>query len=137
MMDFSTLFLLANAIRPETWKEVNRLLAKAAVSEALISGEKLRIDTTAVETNIHWPSDSSLLWDTYRTLARLIRRVRKKSPTLVSDKRLHDRKAKKLHNQIGRASGKRSVAAKARLQELHGRLIALLEGGFGLDPDAV
>jgi hypothetical protein len=72
MMDFTTLCKLKNAIRPETWHEVNRLLAERALKEELIEGTRLRVDTTAVETNIHYPTDSSLLWDVYRVLARLI-----------------------------------------------------------------
>ena len=74
MMDFTTLDKLKNAIRPATWKRINTELAHHAVGEQKISGDRLRLDTTAVETNIHWPTDSSLLWDTYRVLARLIER---------------------------------------------------------------
>jgi hypothetical protein len=52
MMSPSTFNRLANAIRPRTWKAINGLLAKAAVDEGLITGEHLRLDTTATETNI-------------------------------------------------------------------------------------
>ncbi len=76
MMDFTTLDKLKNAVRPGTWKKINRALAQQAVSEERIAGERLRLDTTAVETNIHWPTDSTLLWDSYRVLARLIERAR-------------------------------------------------------------
>ena len=72
MIDFTTYSTLRNAIRPKTWKKINELLTEAAVQEELISGEKLRIDTTAVETNIRWPTDSGLLWDTYRVISSRI-----------------------------------------------------------------
>jgi hypothetical protein len=36
-------------------------LAEHAVQSELIGGDRLRLDTSAVETNIHWPTDSSLL----------------------------------------------------------------------------
>ena len=68
MMSHGTFNRLANAIRPETWHAVNELLTKAAIADGLITGEKLRLDTTAVETNIHWPTDSGILWDTYRVI---------------------------------------------------------------------
>ena len=42
----------------------------------LSSGGRIRADTTAVETNIHWPTDASLLWDTWRVAARLNSRAR-------------------------------------------------------------
>jgi len=73
MMDFTFLSRAFGVIREETWEKVNRLLAEYAKEEKKISGEKLRIDTTAYETNIHYPTDSSLLWDGFRTLARLLR----------------------------------------------------------------
>ena len=72
MIDFTAFDKLKNRIKPKTWKKVNDLLARAAVEGQLIEGDQLRLDTTAVETNIHRPTDSALLWDTYRTLARYI-----------------------------------------------------------------
>jgi len=35
------------------------------------SGSKVRVDCTVTETNIHEPTDSSLLWDCVRVLSRL------------------------------------------------------------------
>ena len=69
MMDHSNLCKLKNQISPQTWKKINDVLARHAVQQDLIEGEQLRLDTTAVETNIHYPTDSGLLWDTYRVLA--------------------------------------------------------------------
>ena len=74
MIDYSTFCRLRNRIEPETWKHINQTLARTAVDQGDISGERIRLDTTAVETNIHWPTDSSLLGDCYRTLARLVDR---------------------------------------------------------------
>jgi hypothetical protein len=47
MMDFTTLCKLKNAIRPGTWKQINRRLAHYAVREERIGGESLRLDTSA------------------------------------------------------------------------------------------
>ena len=55
MMSFTTFCELKNAIRPKTWKKINAALTKAAIERELISGERARLDTTAYETNIHWP----------------------------------------------------------------------------------
>jgi IS5 family transposase len=84
MMSYGTFNRLANAIRPDTWNELSGLLAKAAATEGLITGEQLRLDTTAVETNIHWPTDSGILWGAYRVLDRHIQAIRKISPALLS-----------------------------------------------------
>ena len=47
MMNYTTLCKLRNAIQPETWKKMNETLAKVAVKRELISGDQLRLDTTA------------------------------------------------------------------------------------------
>jgi len=129
MMDFTTLDKLKNSIPPSTWKKVNQLLGKHAVEKELISGEKVRIDTTAVETNIHYPTDSGLLWDTCRVLARLIDRARELDPGAVGERRLHPRRAKRLAQQIGRKSGKQNAAAELKplYNELIGRVEAISE----------
>lgn len=95
MMDFTTLDKLKNALRPATWKQINASLARHAVGEKKITGDRLRLDTTAVETNIHWPTDSSLLWDSYRVLARLIEKARAIDAAAVGSGRLHLRRAKR------------------------------------------
>jgi IS5 family transposase len=61
-----------NRLTPATMKAVNDLVVKAAVDLGLENGKKLRVDTTAVETDIHHPTDSTLLWDTVRVVTRLI-----------------------------------------------------------------
>lgn len=106
MIDFTAYCKLRNCIRPQTWKKMNDVLAQAAVKEQRIEGDSLRIDTTAVETNIHWPTDSSLLWDTYRTLARSIERIREIDPAVVGDRRVLLRKVKKLQQKIARKGSK-------------------------------
>jgi IS5 family transposase len=122
MMDFTTLCKLKNCIRPKTWKKVNEFLARYAVQEALIEGDQLRLDTTAVETNIHWPTDSSLLWDTYRVIARLIEQAREIDPGAVGHRRLQTRKAKRLYTKISRKARPGSMET---LRPLYDRLIQL------------
>ena len=100
MMSFTTFCELKNAIRSRTWKKINEALTRAAIERELINGERARLDTTAYETNIHWPTDSSLLWDTYRTIARLIKSVRDLDPEVAGDKRLQLKKIKKLYTKI-------------------------------------
>ncbi len=61
-----------NRLRPETLRAVNEALVLAAVEMGLEDGTKLRVDTSVVETNIHWPTDSALLWDSVRVITRLV-----------------------------------------------------------------
>jgi len=127
MMDFTTLCKLKNCISPKTWKKVNGTLAQYAVEESLIEGDQLRLDTTAVETNIHWPTDSSLLWDTYRVLARLIEDGRDLDPAAVGNRRLQTKKAKRLYTKISRKASK-NPESQEKLKPLYQRLIELTSG---------
>ena len=126
MIDFTAYCKLRNCIRPETWRKMNDLLAQGAVRGGMIEGEKLRIDTTAVETNIHWPTDSSLLWDTYRTLARYLEQIRAIDPLMVGNRRVLLKKAKKLQQKIARKASKNQKSTEA-LERLYIRLFGLVE----------
>ncbi len=126
MMDFTTLDKLKNALRPATWQKIHRALARYAVSENQITGDRLRLDTTAVETNIHWPTDSTLLWDTYRVLARLIERAREVDAGVVGSGRLHLRRAKREALAITRAAAQKGRRARS-LKRPYRRLIRRVE----------
>jgi len=61
-----------NRLTPATLEVINELVVKCAVALGLENGKKLRVDTTVVETDVHHPTDSTLLWDTVRVVTRLI-----------------------------------------------------------------
>jgi IS5 family transposase len=64
------------ALRPETLEAINRLLVGAAEQAEVETGQTVRTDCTMVESNIHEPSDSELLWDGVRVLTRLLEKAR-------------------------------------------------------------
>lgn len=59
-------------VRPDTIRQINDAVIRAAVGLKLEDGAQLRVDTTVVESDIHYPSDSMLLWDGIRTISRLV-----------------------------------------------------------------
>ena len=63
-------------ISPKTWEAINRCLVRFAKDEGIEKGREVRIDCTVVESNIHTPSDSTLLWDSVRTLTRLLKKAK-------------------------------------------------------------
>ena len=83
MMDYTFLSKAFGRLSEETWQAMNRALSRYARKEDKITGEKLRLDTTVYETNIHYPTDGALLWDSFRTLARILKRVQKEFPELA------------------------------------------------------
>jgi len=123
VMDHSFLDKCFKAIRPETWKRINELLGQQAVAEEQIDPSVIRTDTTAVETNIHWPTDASLLWDTYRVGSRLLRHGREISPESCPH-RFHDKKIKRLSLLITRYSTSKS---KKRLRKVKSAFRTLID----------
>ena len=96
VMDYSFLDRCFLAIQPQTWRRVNELLGQYGVREEMVSPNAIRTDTTVVESNIHYPTDASLLWDTWRVASRLLTRAREIAPQSVPH-RFHDRKIKRLY----------------------------------------
>ena len=76
------------ALTETTWERINRLLIGRAKSQGLEDGRVVRVDSTAVDTDIHHPTDSSLLLDGIRVLTRLMMEGKQLSPR--PGYRLHD-----------------------------------------------
>ncbi len=64
------------AIRSDTLEQINRLLVGIAADKKIEDGKRVRVDTTVVESNVHAPLDSNLLWDCVRVVTRLMDRAR-------------------------------------------------------------
>jgi len=120
--DFTFLNRAFKAITPDTWKLVNEELARYAVKQCEVDVSQIRADTTVIEANIHYPTDSSLLWDSHRVLSRLLRAVRAEAPELCPH-RFHDKKAKKdlvyVNRYMRSGSKARQRELKRRFRRLH------------------
>ena len=64
------------ALQPATLEAINRVFVGAAQEAKVETGRTVRADCTVVESNIHEPMDSELLWDCVRVLIRLLGRAR-------------------------------------------------------------
>ena len=121
VMDYSFLDKCFLAIRPETWRQVNQALGRYGVEQEMVHTNVIRTDTTVVESNIHWPTDASLLWDTWRVASRLLVRAREIAPESCLH-RFHDRKTKRLYLFVTRylpsKSAKRQQKVKASFRTL-------------------
>lgn len=71
----STLHENIKSISPATWEAINRTLVLYARDKGIEQGRKARIDCTVVASNIHKPTDSELLWDSVRVLARVLQQA--------------------------------------------------------------
>jgi transposase, IS5 family len=73
--DAKTLIRLAALLGPETLKGIVERLVHLARERRVARGHRMRVDTTVVETNIHYPTDSGLLGDGVRVLTRELKRL--------------------------------------------------------------
>ena len=122
MMDFTFLSRAFGVLGETLWRDLNTTLAVDALLQGKISGEQLRVDTTAVETAIHYPTESSLLWDGYRMLARLLRLARGEMRRPLSF-RLHDTKVKRLALTIARSARSRKKSTRRRMKRAYRTLL--------------
>ena len=123
MMDFSFLDKAYCVLSEKTWQTMNRILAQYAKEQDKISSEKLRLDTTVYEANIHYPTDSSLLWDSFRTLARLLQQIQQELPQLALKHRFHVNKVKKLTYFITRNGSSNNKSKKRKVKSTYRKLI--------------
>jgi len=109
----STLKRNLKLVRPETMEKINHLLIEHSVASGIEKGRTVRVDCTVVESNIHEPSDSTLLWDCVRVLARGMVRARDKQwvDTVFRD---HRRRAKRRMVGIQYAKNKKERAKRYR-----------------------
>jgi transposase, IS5 family len=95
------------AISPKTWEAINRRLVLFAKDEGIEKGREVRIDCTVVESNIHAPSDSTLLWDSVRVLARILKKSKDFFPRSCIRFQDHTRRAKRRMLNIQYAKNKK------------------------------
>ena len=110
-----------NKLRPQTLQALNDLVLKAAVDLGLEDGKKLRVDTTVTETDIHHPTDNTLLWDVVRVLTRLIGRLGKVLPKGIDNFSNRTRCARRRMQEIQRMTARqRHTQQKAKYRHLIG-----------------
>jgi transposase, IS5 family len=103
-------------IQAETWEEVNRILVRYAAKRDVEAGRKVRTDGTVTETNIHPPTDSSLLFDCVHVLARLVRRANEQYCTVRHPSRVRRAKRRALDVLNAKKPRKRTKAYRDLLK---------------------
>jgi IS5 family transposase len=126
--DFSNLCRAFALFGKEATLEIHRRIVQQAKEATIIAAKKLRTDTTAVETNIHHPTDSSLLADSVRVMSRCLQRIvqgcQKSELQIVN----HARAVKHRVLEISRAARSVTQAGQDRLKASYQKLIALTRG---------
>ena len=112
----STLQKNIKALTAETWEAINQITLKEADINGIEKGRKVRIDCTVVESNIHVPYDSELLWDSVRVLDMLLRRAREELPGIDFPYNNRTKRAKR--RSLGVMNAKNAAGRKKQYIDL-------------------
>jgi transposase, IS5 family len=123
--DFSTFSRLFALLGPAVTKKIHQRVVQVACEEGVAQGRRLRTDSTVVESNIHHPTDSSLLGDGIRVLSRGLARIAaqcKSGALKVAD---HAGAVKHRLLEISRAAKSLTPANQQRMKKSYEKLLAL------------
>ena len=123
MLDAKTMGRWGLALGPATIKQIHDRIVQLAQAEHVVAGRRMRVDTTVVETNIHYPTDSSLLGDGVRVLTRTMKKITKLVGTAGAKLRDRSRSVKHRLIEIGRAVRGRAAPNRERLKRAYRRLL--------------
>ena len=104
------------AISPETWEAINRILVTYAKDNKIEKGREVRMDCTVVSSNIHDPTDSSLLFDSVRVLTRMLGQINERFDDLNIPFSDHTKRAKR--RMIGIMNTNSKKVRKKRYEDL-------------------
>ena len=121
--DDKTMSRLARQIGPDMVKKAHQRVVKIAAEKQAAAGRKMRVDTTVVETNIHYPTDSSLLGDGVRVLTRVMKKVEKVAGQVGTVVRDRTRSVKLKVLAIARASRNKTENGKEKLKKAYSGLL--------------
>jgi IS5 family transposase len=108
-------------LTPATLQAIHQVVIQAAVELGLEDGKRLRVDTTVVETDVHFPTDATLLWDTVRTVTRLVMDLDERLPRGVQGFTNRTRSARRRMQKLERMTAQeRHTQQEPKYRELIG-----------------
>lgn len=112
------------ALGPEEVQKIHERVVEIAQGNQVVKGRKMRLDTTVVETNIHYPTDSNLLGDGVRVLIRAMKRIVEIAGEQGAKLRDRSRSVKFRILEIGRIARTRGGPNRERLQQGYEKLLS-------------
>jgi len=112
------------ALKPEEIEKIHERVVSIAQERQVVKGHKMRLDTTVVETNIHYPTDSNLLGDGVRVLIRAMKRIGEIAGRQGAKLRDRSRSVKFRILEIGRVVRTKGGPNRERLQKGYAKLFS-------------
>jgi IS5 family transposase len=103
-------------ISPETWEAINRVIVDYGRDIKVEKGKQSRIDCTVVSSNIHEPTDSSLLWDSVRVITRILGKIKENFKGIKISYTDHTKRAKR--RMLGIMNAKNDKDRKKLYQDI-------------------
>jgi len=123
--DAKTMGKLGQALGPEVVEDVHTRLVGIARERKIVRGRKLRVDTTVVEANIHYPTDSSLLGDGVRVLTRTMQGLGSVVKATGEKIRNRMRSTSRRVMEVARASRSRGKGVEEKRKRSYQRLLTI------------
>lgn len=115
-------------LKPETIARISQIIVEEGHRLDPEAAKKARVDTFVMETNIHYPTESSLIWDGLRKIIQLCVLVAGEVDFAGWRQHAHLlRKIKRLHHAIARVSASKKPCAKGKQRKLYAKLIKRAE----------
>ena len=111
------------ALGADVIKQIHTRMVIMAQSRGLTQGCRMRVDTTVVETNIHYPTDSSLLGDGVRVLTRTMKKITKIVGAVGTKLRDRSRSVKLRALDIARAARSKAKQGQEKLKRAYHQLL--------------
>jgi transposase, IS5 family len=126
--DFSTFSRTFALLSPTLTEQIHQRVVGLGREQGVARGRKLRTDTTVVETNIHYPTDSTLLGDGIRVLSRSLKRIAAECKGRALEVVDHGRAVKHRLLEICPAAKSLTPANQRRLEDSYRQLRGLTRG---------
>jgi IS5 family transposase len=123
MPDAKTMGRWGLAIDPQLLRQIHDRIVKIAHERGVVTGRRMRVDTTVVETNIHYPTDSTLLGDGVRVLTRTMKKITDIVGAAGTKLRDRSRSVKLRLFEIARIARAKGPINRDRLQQRYRRLL--------------
>jgi transposase, IS5 family len=119
---FSRTFAL---LGPDLTQQVLRRVVGIACEQGVAQGKRIRVDTTVIESNVHYPTDSSLRGDSIRGLTRSLSKIAEECKQGALEVIEHSRAVKYRLLEISRAAKSKTEAGRARMRASYQKLLGV------------